>query len=245
MRNVGTEQAGEHERGGLALVAVPQRRAVVGPGLGRSRNRLGDGDVGCNDLGKRPGRTRSFELDHRLECGAETLDEIVQLVPVLGGEAHHRAMAPGARGRFRPCATDGIAQARETAPEVGRSQRGKLEIAGPAADIAGSQTDACQRMLEERHQLCGGKPRLHGIGHQLEERAGHRFGERPARGVVDPDAPRLQPGGHAPGEQAIGRNEGRGPSGRLESLAQDQRHDLGLVLGGRRLDQSHVVECPG
>ncbi len=77
---------------------------------------------------------------------------------------------------------------------------------------------------------------------EIEEGAGHRLGERAAGGIVDADAPGLEPHGDAAREQAVGRDQrGRAPR-RLRRLAQDQRHHLGLVLRRRRLDEADAGE---
>jgi hypothetical protein len=62
--------------------------------------------------------------------------------------------------------------------------------------------------------------------------------------VLHAQVPSGETGSHAACQHAIGRNQRRGPAGRLHHLAQDERDRLGLVLGAGRLQDGDTGKCP-
>ena len=141
---------------------------------------------------------------------------------------HARALLRRRRGlrRGRACGRPrSRARAPRAAPRTDRARGGSADASGAPSARRGAKLLATASMMRSRNA------------------PGDRLRERAAGRVVDLDAPGFEADGDAARKQTVGRNERGRAARRLGGLAQDQRDDLGLVLGRRRLDEAQALRA--
>ena len=179
-----------------------------------------------------------FRLRQRFERTHQALHEVAHFGPVALADAVDRTAASLPVQDRLACALHCRIETGKTAAEIRRSKRRDFQIARCAPHLAGRQPQACQWMLQKRHQFRRGEIGGHGVDNQIEEAAGNRFAEGAAGGIVDAYAPAFETNGDTACQQPVRRYEGGCALRCLGRFAQDQRNGLGLVLGGRGLEQA-------
>ncbi len=131
--------------------------------------------------------------------------------------------------------------------EVGGAEGRKLERAHAARHLGNLQPKPAQRVFQKADERDRRAALRHRLQDEVEKGAKNRARERLAAQVFGHHAERLEPGGNAPRQRAIGRDERRGHLGRLGDLSQNEGDGLRLVLGVWRLQDGEAGQrftCP-
>ena len=153
---------------------------------------------------------------HGRERLAQAAHQHPRSIPVGGCEPPHRDVLPGARLRLLQRRLHAI----EAAAEIGRPERRQLQRVQPAAQLAWSQAEAAQRVLE---QACQGNRSEVLPPPRRRDRGMRRHA--PANGwpPLVMTASSSPPGAPPPARQrTVGARPARRPAGRLRHLAQDE-----------------------
>ena len=164
--------------------------------------------------------------------------------PILSGQALARARNVPALADRLPVRERGF-QARHPPAHGLAAPCPDIERGGPSRQYIPAETQAAERMGEQRHERDRRHLRQHRFEDEAQQRAGRPAPERQAGGIIDLDAPALQLDGDAFGEATIRRDQSRMGARTFQRLAQGDRDDQRLLALVGGLDDAQALETFG